>query len=372
MSRRAWIAAAVAGAAVLGLAWWQPWRDVAEDGQMVAISGLDGGDSGLEVAHRVEVRIPTAVLEVTIGEPVERLPRGSRGGDRSSEDGGELHAPDGSVFVPIEWGGRTTAGTALATAYGASEEDPAQAFEALAAEGAAVVLRVGQEETELGEVTTESSEWGQPGAFVVADEDLAEATWEVTFDGVTQRVSLETGELEMGVAEGLYSTPELARAGRRTVGEVDLPTRFARRPGVLRPTLAHARPHTAAWLPDRGWVREPGQAWVIVSGRAGVEPTLWSRGSRPGLDEVTHEAEASSASVLLGGAHPLDRVPVEPDRAAVDFVAVWLVDDAASPPTGLEIRVEYDLVPLAPYARRTGDDRVLTGALYGTLDLAAS
>lgn len=348
--------------------WWQPWQDQAEVGDAIELTGgLDAGGQRIPVAHRVEVTTPTARLEVRIGEPLDTLPEGAAGGDR-----GEVHAPDGSVFVPVDWGGQTTQLEAetLATTVAESDDEAQELGEAVASEQVVVTLDIGDEEIPFGKVSLDEQEWASPRAFVVPEGDLGNAAWQVRFDGVTQRVSLETGELDAGVAETFYSGPELTVDGGDATS--DFPGEFV----DLETTRIEygPEPYLVPWLPGTGWVDEPGQAWLVLFVEATINPQL-GRGDTDGSDGE-FLADARTASVLLGGAATRDSVEPRPygRYGIADGISggmVWLVDDGTDPPTDLEVRIEYDVVRIdADGERVAGGGEGLTGTLEGHLELS--
>ncbi len=98
-------ASAVVAGGVAGTVWWfSPYGEVAEVGEVVELHAQVGPDRfDLDLAHEVEVRVPTGVVVLRVGAPVDDLPHGSRTADLGEVDDGDLHAPRGADFVPLQW-----------------------------------------------------------------------------------------------------------------------------------------------------------------------------------------------------------------------------------------------------------------------------
>ncbi len=182
-------------------------------------------------------------------------------------------------------------------------------------------------------------------AVVLDEDDVGSATVEVTFDGETQTVSLADGELDPGRAAPLYdlddATSSFLPDPAVLTGRMPPGFRSDGQASVTRVTYL-------PWLPDRGWVEEPGTAWCSVSIRTLVDP---SPDVQP-ESRFGYRLRLEGHTETLDGGRPQDAQLEVQDGAgvgniAVHGTAVWLVDELPR-----ELVVRHDFAIVAQYGSR--------------------
>lgn len=221
---------------------------VVDEGDTITLSSsLHGGS-----VH--EVRVPTAVIRVQVGPPMDEIAGGlADGATDSSVD--PVRPAGGTHLVPVAWDLERTPEVA-APPHG--DTTP-------------ITLRIvdGENEVELvSESGTELTRDPTPATAVALDEDtdLDDLTVEVEYDGLTQVLSPDTGDIDPGAAAPLYDETRTYDTGCRVDNRCRLEATGARTPWRPNPEEAGVvigqvavRPHDA----ELGWADE-GTAWASV------------------------------------------------------------------------------------------------------------
>lgn len=245
---------------------------------------VDVGDvrsygSGAAEGTEVSVTVPLGTVEAVVGEPVEEI--------------GDLRAPDGGSLVRVAtrfrdaqvrsdvWDLAARAGSAravVATLNAAGQDYPLG------------VVRDG-DGTDAGESVR------APTDLVVALEGTPEEIGDdlvlaITYDELTQTVSLPEGERAPGRADALYE--EAADPSALPVQECDARVEPAR---AAVPSLACEVGAVRAlpYVPDLGWAAE-GTTWLVVG--AGIEVPAVE------LDGARYAAASIDLSVRADGEEP--------------------------------------------------------------------
>jgi hypothetical protein len=225
------------------------------------------------------VLLPTGRIDLTVGEPLDRL---------DDEQAGEARPPpEGGSFVPVTWEHDPFGEEGVP--IGVVGAEPQEARVTLVADGTRADL--GSPYQVVGEQGTTGT--GVTTMYVAVDaaaDDLGEVSFEVAYDGLIQTVTPATGEREAGAAAPLYDEP--------TVGvEAPCPSEgFATR--QVRPNLLCVvnPPQRTPYLPGHGWADE-GRTWLLVSVEVAVD-SVEVRG-------VSSDVEDLTPRLTLGGADPL-------------------------------------------------------------------
>lgn len=283
-------------------------------------------DAGRVEGTVVEARVPSATIELAVGQPVDEV------GDRS--------APDGAAFVPIGWtvdripAGPLT-GTQAFTRYDGETEV------AVLADGDPVDLvtiddRSGSDDSRY--VVLPDGERGEGGE---GGEGEPTVTFEVTYDGVTQTLGTD-GSREAGIAEPLYD----AAADGVNADCSDV----WRRPGLNLTCLM------TSWVlpatPDHGWATE-GNVFVVVdpvldvNGIAGPDGNLEVAftDDRSTVDQTAPDAPLETGLAGEGSVQGLLVVEV-PEGQAHTWQADLGFEVVEGPRSGRAFRLTADL-PLA-------------------------
>jgi hypothetical protein len=151
------------------------------------------GTASTEVAGEVaRVVVPTGTLSVVVGDPLDGAVPAGR-----AEDGEDHAATDGRSWVPVSWSFDPLAafpGQAVVS------QQPQRTDVALQdADGDAVELPAPYtvDGAAIGDSAT--------SVFYVATSDPTTLRLDVTYDGLTQRLDVATGEVEAGAAAPLYT-----------------------------------------------------------------------------------------------------------------------------------------------------------------------
>jgi hypothetical protein len=197
------------------------------------------------------VIVPGSQVDLRVGRPVSSLAfallddgpgYGSAGYDQP------LLAPEGGVLVPVSFRVRGTGG------FGA-DEDPRPVEVALVA---------GEEEVELDGSDPDVLDWTSLAVAVAGDHDVDDLSVEVTYEGLTQRVDVATGEIDAGGATSLYEPRPVQSTGCEDVEDhCDL---HAVPESPVRPDGAGFIAGPVSFSPysaGLGWAEE-GQRWAFV------------------------------------------------------------------------------------------------------------
>lgn len=265
--------------------------------------------------------LPIGRLEVTLGEPVDRV------GSDDTRELIALEAPAGSVFVPITW--QYDAGTFEGDAeFLAADASPVID---LVSDGASYRLPAPEEEGE-----------GSESFYVVVQGDGDRPTLVVDYDGVRQTLDLTTGEREPGRARALYDRVRERRTrpcGAPSDVTVDVPESSVDL--VCRVRRVERRPYAGgAWA-------DGGDTWLVVT----VATTLrrFAKAGDAGSGAFYLPTALLSTDFRLGRSRPAKVIEGGegtscPDpRGAGCSTEFHLVFDVGSdhPPT-LDVRLVYD------------------------------
>lgn len=273
-------------------------------------SAVEAGQVVAAADHAVpagggEVRLPTGTLHLSTAPPVSSVDAGD------TADGTELEETDGIAYVGVGWE-LTTDGP------------PAEAAGVLtgATERPSLALVDGEERIELGEAV------GTDAVFAAVPESLADSGHvEVTFDGVTQQVSLADGTITAGEAEALYAdAPAAAEEQDCAVSEPE--------PGVRLDHLCGALLVELPWVPEVGWAPDGG-SWAAVR----LETRLGEAEVGEGADAAAYTVTGADVTATLAGQQPVATVP-QPTTAPGDTGA-WLVFPMPAGPAELAVTATY-------------------------------
>jgi hypothetical protein len=238
-----------------------------------------GHPSGVVTGDSSFVLLPTGRIDLTVGDPTEKL---------TEEQVGEVHrAPDGGSFLPVSWTHDPFGESGVPVGVLGAEPQDAQ-----------VTLVAGETRADLGSPyrvvgDTGTADTGVSTMYVAVDRapgDAGDVSFEVTYDGLTQTVSPATGERDAGVAAPLYDEP--------TIGvEAPCASEGFSTPQV-QPDVSCVvnAPQRTPYLPGHGWVEE-GRTFVLVSAFFTVDGVR-ERGTASDVGDVTPR-------LTLDGADPL-------------------------------------------------------------------
>ncbi len=324
---------ALVGALVVALvgmaAWWfAPYGETAQEGEQVPLglsvfSDLEGHP---RLDREVEVRLPHGSLAVSVAEPLDSLPHGLPLADQGKVDDGDVHAPRGKDFLVLEWEAQASRLAAvLERVPGAELPDE---------EAVLVSLRLGDRTIELDTDAEDEFDRGWDGhggavAVVVDEDDVEDAALEVTFDGLTQVVSLADGSVDAGAASPLYAWGSEPRTYTRPgcVADATLPRDFE-----TDDLVCQADAVASPWLPDQGWA-EGGEVWTLVDVRTVVVDSIL----REGDDEATWSVTLVDHREDVDGVAPLTPLrvvsPEDSETFGTEGVGALVFPTSAEPRT---------------------------------------
>lgn len=242
-----------------------PAGHVIEAGEDIEMT--DGVHSGTTHA----VRLPNSTVAVRVGEPVDEVDEYAVDMPTSTEGRTGSDAPvrpeEGHTLLPVTWGlerDRASAGTEDADGPTPAGEDETPVD---------ITLIIDDEERDLVDERQVQSviDDGRESLLIPVQEgtEVADITVEVTYDGLTQTLSPESGDIDAGAAKPLYDQAGASifdtscpggtchlEAGRDSGWQLD-PDR-----GEVMPGLMVISPHD----PELGWADE-GTAWASVNVR---------------------------------------------------------------------------------------------------------
>ena len=237
---------------------------------------VEAGD-GIEMTEGVHsgtmhaVRLPTSTVAVSVGDPVEEVDESVVDLPTSTEDHTDPDAPvrpeDGHLLLPVTWGLEVDS-----SSVGAEDTDgltPADED----ATPVDIALVVDDEEHDLVDERQVQSviNDGRESLLVPVPEETeaADITVEVTYDGLTQTLSPESGDIEAGAAEPLYDTAEMPVFDTSCASYVCRLRADRDSEWQLPPDDAEAEPgqlHLSPHHPELGWADE-GKSWAWVNVR---------------------------------------------------------------------------------------------------------
>ncbi len=213
--------------------------------------------------RQVEIGLPTGVLKVKL----------NAGQDEASTPSGQLAPDDGGTLVGLAWSfeaHRSSEGRDVLLGGRSPESLPTPTFS----------LLDGQEALSLPDDLP--SGWDK-GLIVGATDPSA---FQVTYDGLTQSVDLDTGVIEGGAGEGLKDLDAASTTlDRRCPADAFVP-----QAAVLDHGCGVRAVHVLPYLAELGWAPD-NQTWVVVDASIEGKGTV-----RVGQDTGT-ELESPSADV---------------------------------------------------------------------------
>lgn len=297
----------------------EPTGHVVETGEEIALT--DGVHSGTTHA----VRLPSSVVVVRVGQPVDEVDDDAVDVPASTEDTAASDAPvrppDGHLLLPVSWG--------LDSSPGITEDGPTPADEDTTPVDIGLVFD--DDERDLVDERQVQSviDDGRQSLLVPVEEGTAvsDVTVEVTYDGLTQTLSPDSGEIDSGAAAPLYEdegTPtfDTSCAGGTCRLEADRDSTWQLAPdrGEVEPGRVSLRPHD----PGLGWADE-GKAWASVDvgisepgsfydeddKRRGHEGLPSIRATLDGVraEDVTRDRESLTSDVRLTFPFDADHTP---------------------------------------------------------------
>lgn len=260
---------------------------------------------------KFEVMLPSGQFVFTVTEPRDEL-------SKSDAADGEAHeAPDGQHYVGLEWDWKGMAGRAFSLM---NHDVPPQVAE--------VSVLTGDDELATFELDTQEGRPAGRSWVLVADD--ADPELQVTYDGHTQTVDLGTGDVDAGVAEGLYDIATY---------DVDCPDQG---PGTDRDGLQYRIDCTVGevlavpYVADLGWA-DAGQTWLLVQVELRPGEVSFTSGNESTRYRVAHE----DGSIAVGDG---DAVELWQAEGMTDgFGATYAVPVAVEGPWRLDITHSYDL-----------------------------
>jgi hypothetical protein len=225
------------------------------------------------------VLLPTGRIDLTVGDPTEKL--------TDERVGAVRRAPDGGSFLPVSWSHDPFGESGVP--IGVIGAEP---------QGAQVTLVAGGTRADLGSpyrVVGESgtADTGVSTMYVAVDQapdDVGDVSFEVTYDGLTQIVSPATGDRDAGAAAPLYDEPTIGVEAPCTPDGFATPT--------VQPDVSCVvnAPQRTPYLPSHGWAAED-RTFVLVTAFSTVDG-VEVRGTSHQVDDVTPR-------LTLDGADPL-------------------------------------------------------------------
>ena len=244
----------------------------------------------------------------------------------------DVQAARGDSLVPVSW--------RLAPGTGTVPVDAAQPFELAVVVGAAR-YDLGAEKRVEGDEAEGAILSRDLVVAVEGDADPEDLTVEVTYDGQTQTVDVESGEIEAGAAAGLYDSGSFATADR--CGQ-----RAAPRSG-LTPTFVGCEVGPVTLTPYRpglGWVDEADEAWAVVQVSLGL--VNLERVSAGGGIDLRVVPDGTVQRVFLDGAETEDG-ELAPSAVEYDGAEGELVFRVSDDPS--VVTIERDLRLAEGYAK---------------------
>ncbi|MBF4764061.1 hypothetical protein ISU07_13075 [Nocardioides islandensis] len=248
-------------------------------------SSADGGDVVVgHLSDKVQgdaafVLLPTGRIDLTVGAPVDEVTADQAG------DGKKHSAPDGGAFVPVTWSHDPFGEGGVP--IGVIGADPQEAD---------VVLVSGDTRADLGAPYRLAGDQGTTDTgvgtmYVAVDGDGRSATFEVSYDGLTQTVDPATGDRAAGAAAPLYAD--------RTVG-VEAPCTqegFAHGDVVPDVSCVVDAPVRTPYLPGHGWAAD-GDTWLLL----GIDITI--SGVRVGA--TSYDVQSVRHRITVNGADAVE------------------------------------------------------------------
>lgn len=262
------------------------------------------------------VLLPTGRIDLTVGAPTEKLT------DEQVGDG--RRAPDGGSFLPVTWAHDPFGEGGVP--IGVIGAEPQEAQVTLVAGGTRADL--GSPYLVVGESGT--ADTGVSTMYVAVDlapDDVGDASFEVTYDGLTQTVVPASGERDAGAAAPLYDEPTIGVVAPCTSEGFATPT--------VQPDVSCVvnAPQRTPYLPGHGWV-EDGRTFVLVTAFFTVD-SVEVRGRSSDVDQVTPRLILDSVDPL-----PPDGRYGEPELQPGAASGTWAFDVAGDGVGDLDISLD--------------------------------
>ena len=262
------------------------------------------------------VLLPTGRIDLTVGDPTEKL--------TEEQVGDARRAPDGGSFLPVSWAHDPFGESGVPIGVIGAEPQEAQ-----------VTLVVGETRADLGSPyrvvgDTGTADTGVSTMYVAVDQapdDVGDVWFEVTYDGLTQTVSPSTGDRDAGAAAPLYDEPTFGVEAPCTSEGFATPQV---RPDVSCVVNAAQR---TPYLPGHGWAEE-GRTFVLVSAFFTVD-SVEVGGTSSDVVEITPR-------LTLDGAEPLppDGRYGAPEQEPGAASGTWAFDVDGEGPGDLTIALD--------------------------------
>ncbi len=272
-----------------------------------------GRVAGLNVGKPVSVVTPAGRLKVAFMEPVDHLDA-----DRTT-DLRERNAPEGGAFVPIVW----------------SFEDD---------EIFGVITRVFGERKALElEMTVDGEKYsltppspgsGKTAEYLAVDSNGDDVRLDVTYNGLTQTLDGQTGEVDMGVAAGLYDLPDVKIRSQKCPIKKWLtsPQFFIN----YQCTALTAVP--TPYVADT-WAKE-GHTWLAV--RLQTTLSLFATGSLVDESVASYDAVDTTDLTTIDGKKPLGALEINETDGTLAGILVFDIEGKL--PTTMDVLRKYKLV----------------------------
>ncbi|MFX4286535.1 hypothetical protein ACQBJO_16555 [Janibacter sp. G349] len=266
-----------------------------------------------------EVLVPGTAVDLQVGRPVREMDASlvDLGADRDWSDTAPVRADDAARLVPVSWLARPVDNAA------GQEVGEQEIGIRLVAGGRRIDLADGTGRELAAEATGTGT-----STLVAVDAEVDDLAVEVTFDGVTQRLDVATGELDRGAAGGLAVRPRRVDVPCPDSRPCQLRTDAAWRPYARRATLTTGPLAPYAWDDELGWAGQ-GRHWTGVAVRPSPMSYVVDRDGTP--RSVTGVA---FLSLRLDGQEPERTEGLEGGEtysSARPGYAVFAVDDDATP-----------------------------------------
>ena len=271
-----------------------------------------GRIGGLEPGKSAAVVTPAGRLTVAFADPVTGLDK-----DQTT-DLRARNAPEGGAFLPVVW----------------EFEDDSVFREVTRVFGDTRPLQI--ELVVDGEkypLTPPGSGLGKTAEYVAISSSGDEVDLEVTYDKLTQTLDGQTGEVEKGVAAGLYELVDAKlKLNKCPIKQwLDNPEFF------VHFNCTHLTAIPSPYVLNT-WV-EPGHTWLAV--RLATNLTLFATGSL--TESVTsYDATKSTDLSTIDGKKALGALDPLQSNGAQAGILVWDIEGKL--PKTIQVRREYDLV----------------------------
>jgi hypothetical protein len=272
---------------------------------------VSGRFDGLETGQRTAVITPAGRLSVSFADPVTRLD------EDQTTDLTARSAPEGASFVPVVWSFQDDKIFGeISRLFG--DRQPLE-----------VELVTGGKGYSL---TPPESGAGRTAEYVAVKGEGKRASLEVTYDGVTQTLEAETGELDKGVAAGLYDLPKTKIRIKDCPTKEWFTTALVYQQYECRYTTAIPSPYAV-----NKWA-EKGHTWLAVNVVTNL--ALYATGELDGA-LASYDVVGNKELSTIGGKKPLETLNERVNKGAASGSLVF--DISGRLPMTMQILREYKL-----------------------------